>query len=281
MQVSVISSCRQCSSCSLDYVHLLGPQNSTHVTLYENLSRKYESNLVNKTITTPVLRSSSVVWTEDDVSLLVESRSQTNPPTFRNIAGELNRLHERMGTDSSRPFNERDCNNKWRALFPSSEDANMTVDYLRKLKKKWTDLRFYPKLHSFDDIVGPPTLVSLHIVWPWSSVIMDSLSSSVFCDATFNVTVYNYKIVCVTTLDGNKQHRPLMCSFILSSSSEQWAVIFDIFHRVVRNHKPEFHVVTSDQEEAIRGGLAMSSLSTMSIHFVCSLHEKWNVRDHK
>lgn len=111
--------------------------------------------------------------------------------------------------------------------------------------------------------------------------MMKTLSPSVFCDATFKVTVYLYKVVCITTLDGNKQHRPIMCSFITSSSTDQWAVIFDIFHKVVRDFSPQLHVVTSDQEKAIRAGLQLSTLRAMSIHFICSLHVKWNVRDHK
>ena len=40
------------------------------------------------------------------------------------------------------------------------------------------------------------------------------------------------------------------------------------------------HVVTSDQELAIRGGLQMSQLHRLSVHFFCTLHVKWNVRDH-
>lgn len=57
-------------------------------------------------------------------------------------------------------------------------------------------------------------------------------------------------------------------------------MIFDIFHQVVRDLDTELHVVTSDQEAAIRAGLGLSTLSDLTIHFICSLHVKWNVRDH-
>ena len=40
------------------------------------------------------------------------------------------------------------------------------------------------------------------------------------------------------------------------------------------------YIVTSDKEKAIRSGLRMSQMPDMTIHFSCSLHERWNVRDH-
>ena len=196
-------------------------------------------------------------------------------------------------------------------MFPSEEDANMTVNFLRRLKKKWPDLQYFPKLDRGESTNKPPVLTSLHIVWPWSRFITIKLARSIFCDATYNVTVFNYRlvtltltltltlnssnfcstsisysltsfrVVAITTLDGNKQHRPLMLSFILSSNNNQWTIIFDIFHRIVRDLDTEMHVVTSDQEKAIRAGLALSTFSNMTLHFICSLHVKWNVRDHK
>ena len=153
--------------------------------------------------------------------------------------------------------------------------------FLRRLKKKWPGLHVVPETDTHQDTNESPRLVALHIVWPWSTKLMKTLSSSIFCDATFKVTIYHYSVVAITTLDGNQQHRPLMCSFIINSTGSQWATIFDIFHRVVQESRPVLHVVTSDQEEAIRSGLNMSQLSGLSVHFFCSLHIKWNVRDHK
>ena len=101
---------------------------------------------------------------------------------------------------------------------------------------------FKPEIENDKDLdSGTPKLKALHIVFPWSAAVMEALSASLFCDATFQVTVYNYKVVCITTLDGNKQHRPLMISFIMSSTSEQWSTIFDIFYRRVNT---TYHTVS-------------------------------------
>ena len=43
----------------------------------------------------------------------------------------------------------------------------------------------------------------------------------------------------------------------------------------------EVYVVTSDQEEAIRGGLNTSVLRDVSFQIMCGLHAKWNVSAHK
>ena len=50
--------------------------------------------------------------------------------------------------------------------------------------------------------------------------------------------------------------------------------------RVVHDNEPRMHIITSDGEEAIRSGLTMSQLHDMYVQFICSLHAKWNVRDH-
>ena len=256
--------------------------NQKSIITYHSLAARYGESVhmeATSTITSPI-STRPKEWSPDDVNTLVQSRCQSNPPTFRNIAGELNRVYSRLGKRMDREFTARDCQNKWYSIFPSSEDANMTLAYLKELKKTWTGLFVFPKLDEGKDLSQPPKLTSLHIVWPWSTQLMSTLASSIFCDATYKVTVYNYKVVCITTLDGNKQHRPLMCSFISTSTTDQWATIFDMFHRVVKNLDSEFHVVTSDQEEAIRAGLRMSTINNMNIHFICSLHVKWNVRDH-
>lgn len=109
---------------------------------------------------------------------------------------------------------------------------------------------------------------------------MKFMGKSIFCDATFDVTLYEYRIVIISTLDGNKHHRPLMCSFITTSSATEWAEVFDIFNTLVVSTPPTFYVVTSDKEAAIRAGLSLSQLRDMAIHFTCSLHEKWNIMAH-
>lgn len=169
-------------------------------------------------------------WTEQDVDILITCRCATDPPTFKNIARQLNELNFRMGKETDREFTTRDCINKWSTLFPRSEDANKTVAWLSRLKKCWPGLHFETESQPSADENLPPQLTGLYIVWPWSREVMRTLTSSIFCDATFEVTVFNYKIVLITTLDGNKQHRPLMCFFILRSISSQWAKIFNIFN---------------------------------------------------
>ena len=96
--------------------------------------------------------------------------------------------------------------------------------------------------------------------------MMDTLAPSIFCDVTFDVTIFHYKIVLITTLDGNKQHRPLMCCFILRSKAAQWTTIFNIFAMHVMDGDPVFYVITSDQELAIRAG---NNVGTSVIKSVC------------
>ena len=67
-------------------------------------------------------------------------------------------------------------------------------------------------------------------MWPWSQEVLKVLAPSIFCDATFHVTVYDYKVVAITTLDGNRHHRPLMLSFTMESTTESWKEIFDQYH---------------------------------------------------
>ena len=81
--------------------------------------------------------------------------------------------------------------------------------------------------------------------------ISASLNLSNFCSTSHSHSLTSFRVVAITTLDGNKQHRPLMLSFILSSNNNQWTIIFDIFHRIVRDLDTEMHVVTSDQEKAV------------------------------
>ena len=182
---------------------------------------------------TPTASMMPIRWTEDDTTHLVKSRSQINPPTFRAIANELNAHYERTG-DVNKPcrdFTATDCKNKWYHMFPSQEDAYMTVDFLRRLKKKWSELEYYPKLDRGESTDKPPVLVTLHIVFPWSKYMCKVLAKSIFCDGTYKLIVFNYTVVAITTLDGNKQHRPLQVSFILTTTTMQWCMVFDVFHK--------------------------------------------------
>ena len=170
-------------------------------------------------------------WSEADEIQMIELRCQTNPATFRRIASVLNMFHERMGTEQDRPFTVVDCKNRWCRMFPSAMDANKTIEYIKRLRKKWPGLAFRTTTENGKDLKRPPTLTGLHVVWPWARKIMEVLSPSIFCDGTHKVTLYHYKVVMITTLDGNKHHRPLMVSFITQSIAEQWCKIFNIFAR--------------------------------------------------
>ena len=141
-----------------------------------------------------------------------------------------------------------------------STDVNRAMEHLRKLQKIWPDLYFHPQKETGDDIQQPAKLIGLHIVWPWSKELMKTLSPSVFCDATFELTVYHYKVVCISTLDGNNQL---------------------LVHNGVSLDEPKMYVVTTDQEKAIRGGLRVSHIDEKTVQFFCALHTRWNVRDHE
>ena len=47
------------------------------------------------------------------------------------------------------------------------------------------------------------------------------------------MTVYGYKVVHITTLDGERQHRPLLTAYIERSCTETWQTIFDLFSEYV------------------------------------------------
>ena len=200
-------------------------QNEAAVEIYAELEHLYNRlENVNTSKLRPV-----IVWNEEDVQDIVEARCRTNPPTFRNIAQSLNRKHALRGIPLARDITARDCLNQWGKRFPHVEDTNKTVQWVRELQKRWPGMYFQPETESPNDLSTPPKLLALHLVFPWSKVLMKTLAPSIFCDGTFNVTVFHYSIVMISTLDGNKQHRPLMCSFITRSTANQWANVFDIF----------------------------------------------------
>lgn len=171
------------------------------------------------------------MWSRADEAQLVEIRCQTNPPTFRQTAAILNMCNERAGTIVDRPYTTRDCYNKWARMFPSAMDANKTIEYVKGLQKKWPGLTYRTEVEGGTNLKRPPVLIGLHVVWPWAAKIMETLSPSVFCDGTHKVTLYKYKVVMITTVDGNKHHRPLMASFITRSTADQWRKLFNIFAR--------------------------------------------------
>lgn len=185
----------------------------------------------NPSSTSTLIRRPNQVWSPENVHTLIKQRSHVNPTAFKEIARQLNSLEERRASViRTRPYTPVDCQNKWASLFPSSSDVHSTIRYMLKLQKEWpgTVVKVEPTFEKHNIVIG-----GAHIVWPWARATMKRLAKTVFCDATFHVTIYNYKVVMFTTLDGNHQHRPLMVSFIADSTTVQWQRIFDIFYRYV------------------------------------------------
>ena len=172
-------------------------------------------------------------WGPDNAQILIQQRSQTNPTPYKTIATHLNDLETRSPTVTmDRPYSARDCLNKWSTMFPSTMDMYSTIQFMLQLKTQWPGT--VCKIEEGDSKMGP-VIQAAHIVWPWTYRTMKYLSKTVFCDATFQVTVYKYRVVCLTTLDGNHHHRPLMLSFITANTTTQWNNIFDVFYRCVRD----------------------------------------------
>jgi len=264
----------------------IGKNNEVNVELMSTISLNVSVNSAargtssNRTVS-PSKYESPKRWRQADMTTLLRARSQDNPPSFRHIAEELNRFHDNIGSTVDRKFTAKHCSNKWYSLFPSQLDANRTVEYCASLKKCWPNFHYYTKAEACVDKTRAPKLLELHIVWPWCKDLV-SISNSLFCDATFNVTVYDYKIVCVSTLDGNQQHRPLMTSFIAEDNGVAWRDIFNyLAEHVLVHDPPPMYVVTSDQEAAIKKGLRTSKLHESCLQFFCGVHAKWNVRDYK
>lgn len=223
---------------------------------YEKAMTLASQHRVRGEVDDPVSRKPAKQWSNEDVDILLHARCQTNPPTFRHVADRINLHNRTAGACVDREFTAKDCQNKWDNMFPTCDDANKAVAWLTELRKSWPGLHFQTESSPSSDGASPPTLTAIYIVWPWSRELMEVLAPSIFCDATFKITVFHYKVVFITTLDGNKQHRPLMCSFVLRSVTEQWAKIFRIFHvhGGARGQAPELYVVTTDNEKAIRAG---------------------------
>jgi hypothetical protein len=161
-------------------------------------------------------------WSEPAVDLLLHDRTMPDPVAFKHIAMSLNRIfrvRSGVGDESAglRDYNAKDCANKWKSMFPTSQDAVATNNFLHHLREVMPGLKFLvEKIRSGAEI----NIGAIHIAWPWAKTCMEALQNSVFLDATFKITCYGYKLVFITTLDGNKQHRPLQTSFILYGHAE-------------------------------------------------------------
>lgn len=122
-------------------------------------------------------------------------------------------------------------------MLPRTIDVKATIRFLHLLQQWWPGTRCVCQPGP-ENSESMSSLKAIHIVWPWCKGVLKRVGKSVFCDGTHQVTIYEYKIVCLTTLDGQHHHRPLMLSFIMNSTSEQWRIIFNIFYEYVplRHH---------------------------------------------
>ena len=81
------------------------------------------------------------VWLPEMVRILVEDRTKACPETYKTIAATLNRMY-RKNDCPHRKFTNKDCQNKWYNMFPSSQDAVATVNYLKQMEKLWPGLKY-------------------------------------------------------------------------------------------------------------------------------------------
>ena len=174
--------------------------NEVNIKLYLQYREAYRSALRLPDVASSqkdLYKQDAKVWSEVCVDALIEARSHRSPPSFRNVAAELNRLTEQVGTRNiDREYTARDCINKWKQLFPSGQDANLTVKFLRSLMEKWSGATVQIE-HTAPSVSCRPMIKALHIVWPWSEKLMNYLAESIFCDATFHVTIYKYKVSAI------------------------------------------------------------------------------------
>ena len=142
--------------------------------------------LVKDTSTGPYV---SQDWTESEINFLTISRGAQHLPSNTSFSHSLTlKVYKRSAAQ---------CKNKWYKLFPSNSDVNnaVEVEHLREMRKHWPGLYFHPQKQVSTDSDGHSQLIALHIVWPWSQDIMRTRSPSIFCDVTYETTVYHYKVV--------------------------------------------------------------------------------------
>lgn len=230
-----ISCCLFCThspdTCSFSLV-LAGPQNVPNLDVYGQYRRDFAVQTGNDS--TGEYKSPQRVrdqyWSLQATHTLLAERCKTSPSSFVRISEHLNNLEYRRPTRpvGSRPFTKSDCLNKWAELIPATVDIRTTMQFLKLLERLWPGTKCVcePGEGSSSEC---PSLKAIHVIWPWCRSVLEHAGKSLFCDGTFHVTIYIFKLVCLTTLDGNHHHRPLMFSFITDSNTPQWTTIFNLF----------------------------------------------------
>ena len=117
-----------------------GQENKKSVKIYSECKKQYAKAVEVASATERAKmaqrRQMAKEWRDADVGALIESRCQTDPSSFRDIAEELNRSYEKTKNHLDRPFTKNDCANKWRRLFPPSrEPLDLKIDHKRLLSR--------------------------------------------------------------------------------------------------------------------------------------------------
>lgn len=185
--------------------------------------------------TSPRTRGFNQTWSPSNIYTLLSERGKTSPSSFKRIAEHLNNLEVRKSTrggSTRRPYTARECLNKWAQLAPRVSDLKIVMSFMKLLEKLWPGTRciFEPCEGSSTEL---PSVKAIHLLWPWCQSVLSRVGKSVFCDGTFHITIYKFLLVCLTTLDGNHHHRPLMLSLIMESTGPQWTRIFNFFYESV------------------------------------------------
>ena len=124
------------------------------------------------------------------------------PASYKTIALSLNRLRTEnsIAYGCGRLFTAQDVRNKWHRTFPSKFDTNRAVKYLRDLEVAWPGTKVKVGAVCSDDPGDPPLVCNFHVLFPWASDLVHTVAPNISLDATFNMTIYGYKVaVCVVT----------------------------------------------------------------------------------
>ena len=101
-----------------------GQENKKSVKIYSECKKQYAAAVelasASEREKMSQRRQMTKEWRDADVGTLIESRCQTTPSSFRDIAEQLNSAYEKTQHHLDRPFTKNDCSNKWRRLFPPS-----------------------------------------------------------------------------------------------------------------------------------------------------------------
>ena len=80
-------------------------------------------------------------------------------------------------------------------VFPTEEDTNDTVKFLRELEREWPGTEVAVVAACTDDPTEEPIVEAIHVFFPSVRQVLKVVAASIFLDATFSLTIYGYNIV--------------------------------------------------------------------------------------